>query len=161
MAEERRADIHDKGNCSEAASNNLVDIEDTDSNDRLDILENEFHRIRSNKRTPSTKGVTKSRATKDNEEKYIDQANFNKAPLSSRGINSINEEKEPAQHTSDGHEETRLQNNDPQNSVSAKTSEDNDKEEGHYEELVCLVRQFYVERPINPSAIAYQNIETC
>ena len=75
--------------------------------------------------------------------------------------NSINEEKEPAQHTSDGHEETRLQNNDPQNSVSAKTSEDNDKEEGHYEELVCLVRQFYVERPINPSAIAYQNIETC
>lgn len=66
MAEERRADIHDKGNCSEAASNNLVDIEDTDSNDRLDILENEFHGIRSNKRTPSTKGVTKSRATKGN-----------------------------------------------------------------------------------------------
>ena len=66
MAEERRADIHDKGNCSETASNNLVDIEDTDSNDRLDILENEFHRIRSNKRTPSTKGVTKSRATKGN-----------------------------------------------------------------------------------------------
>ena len=66
MAEERRADIHDKGNCSEAASNNLVDIEDTDSNDKLEILENEFHRIRSNKRTPSTKGVTKSRATKGN-----------------------------------------------------------------------------------------------
>ena len=36
-----------------------------------------------------------------------------------------------------------------------------EKEEGHYEELVCLVRQFYVERPVNPAAIAYQNIETC
>lgn len=66
MAEERRTDIHDTGNCLEAASNNLVDIEDTDLNGRLDIHENEFQGIRSNKRTPSTKGVTKSRATKGN-----------------------------------------------------------------------------------------------
>lgn len=38
---------------------------------------------------------------------------------------------------------------------------ESEKEEGNYEELVCLVRQFYVERPVNPAAIAYHNIETC
>ena len=73
----------------------------------------------------------------------------------------MNEDKEPAQPTSDGREEIRQKNNGTQNNASAKTSENNDNEEGHYEELVCLVRQFYVERPINPAAIAYQNIETC
>ena len=66
MAEERRADIHDTGNCSEAASNNLVDIKDTDSNGRLDIHENEFQGIRSNKGAPSTEGVAESHATKGN-----------------------------------------------------------------------------------------------
>ena len=39
--------------------------------------------------------------------------------------------------------------------------ESDENDEGNYEELVCLVRQFYVERPINPSAIGHQNIETC
>ena len=42
-----------------------------------------------------------------------------------------------------------------------KTPPESEKEEGNYEELICLVRQFYVERPVNPSAIAHQNIETC
>ena len=42
-----------------------------------------------------------------------------------------------------------------------KTSDNGEKDEGNYEELVCLVRQFYVERPVNPAAIAHQNIETC
>lgn len=41
-----------------------------------------------------------------------------------------------------------------------KTKND-DEDEGTYEELICLVRQFYVEKPINPAALAHQNIETC
>ena len=45
--------------------------------------------------------------------------------------------------------------------LSAKKTSDTEKDEGNYEELVCLVRQFYVERPVNPAAIAHQNIETC
>ena len=62
-----------------------------------------------------------------------------------------------------------LQNEHGDNKQGQKLSEDktlaepseSEKEEGNYEELVCLVRQFYVERPVNPAAIAYQNIETC
>jgi hypothetical protein len=41
------------------------------------------------------------------------------------------------------------------------TEKNDDDEEETYEELICLVRQFYVEKPINPAALAHQNIETC
>ena len=58
--------------------------------------------------------------------------------------------------------EDKQEKNPPENDeLSAKKASDTEKEEGNYEELVCLVRQFYVERPVNPAAIAYQNIETC
>ena len=59
-----------------------------------------------------------------------------------------------------GSKEKRQEKELSEKEGSAKTS-DTEKEEGNYEELICLVRQFYVERPINPAAIAYQNIETC
>ena len=59
-------------------------------------------------------------------------------------------------------QEVEQDENIPDNKESLmKTPSENEKEEGNYEELICLVRQFYVERPINPSAIAHQNIETC
>ena len=60
------------------------------------------------------------------------------------------------------HHNSRTQDNvKPENDTTVTKTSDSEKEEGHYEELVCLVRQFYVERPVNPAAIAYQNIETC
>ena len=60
------------------------------------------------------------------------------------------------------HHNSRTQDNvKPENDTTFTKTSDSEKEEGHYEELVCLVRQFYVERPVNPAAIAYQNIETC
>ena len=45
--------------------------------------------------------------------------------------------------------------------VAATPEDEQEEQEETYEELVCLVRQFYVERPINPAAIGYHNIETC
>lgn len=59
------------------------------------------------------------------------------------------------------HNSRKQENMKPENRTTFATTSDSEKEEGHYEELVCLVRQFYVERPVNPAAIAYQNIETC
>ena len=61
-------------------------------------------------------------------------------------------------HLLNGLEENRQEKILSEN--KARNSE-TEKEEGNYEELVCLVRQFYVERPVNPSAIAHHNIETC
>lgn len=43
----------------------------------------------------------------------------------------------------------------------SQTTKPDSEEDSKYEELVCLVRQFYVEKPINPAALAHQNIETC
>ena len=59
------------------------------------------------------------------------------------------------------HHNRKQENMKPENQTTFTKTSDSEKEEGHYEELVCLVRQFYVERPVNPAAIAYQNIETC
>lgn len=64
-------------------------------------------------------------------------------------LNGCQEDDEQEKHVTDNKE------------LLTKTPSESEKEEGNYEELICLVRQFYVERPINPSAIAHQNIETC
>lgn len=69
-------------------------------------------------------------------------------------------------NTVDGIQSSRLQCNETEDrrkeeKLSGNETPETEKEGGNYEELVCLVRQFYVERPVNPAAIAYQNIETC
>lgn len=93
-----------------------------------------------------------------NDAKYIDQANFNKACK----MNSEKNQEDASLGTRLEHHNSRTQDNvKPENDTTFTKTSDSEKEEGHYEELVCLVRQFYVERPVNPAAIAYQNIETC
>ncbi|EDO48601.1 predicted protein [Nematostella vectensis] len=55
----------------------------------------------------------------------------------------------------------KLATEDSKNKGTSQGTQHEDEDEGTYEELICLVRQFYVERPLNPAALAHQNIETC
>jgi len=155
MAEESRVD---KGKSLEAACDNLIDIENITTNGGLDILKKASHE-NTEKLSSSTEHIAEHFATKDtNEEKYIDQANFNKASKCNRGINKEDDTQPTVSHLLNGLEENRQEKILSEN--KARNSE-TEKEEGNYEELVCLVRQFYVERPVDPSAIAHHNIETC
>lgn len=156
MAEESRDDT---GKRLEAACNDLIDIEDISPNSSLDNHQKASQR-NTDKPISSILHFAERSTTKDtSEDKYIDQANLNKASQYSREMDK-EETSESTTLTRNGHEENRQEKKLSENKVSAKCSE-TEKEEGNYEELVCLVRQFYVERPINPAAIAYQNIETC
>jgi len=148
----------------EAACSNLVDIElyapnggDIHRRASQDIANQPSSETQKAPRIadpPSSKDVY--------HDKYVDQANLNRAMLCSRGmdkghpkqftrleLNGCQEDDEQQKHVTDNKE------------LLTKTPSESEKEEGNYEELICLVRQFYVERPINPSAIAHQNIETC
>ncbi|KAJ7390788.1 hypothetical protein OS493_022346 [Desmophyllum pertusum] len=151
----------DNGRRMEAACNKLIDIE-------LNALNGREISSQDNAEQPSSITQTTPRfaelsSSKDSsrEEQYIDQAKLNRASLYSR----ITNKEETTQSTTlelDEREEDREENNLTENKeLLAKTPPETEKEEGNYEELICLVRQFYVERPINPAAIAYQNIETC
>lgn len=158
MTERSRVDT-DRG--LEAACSSLIDIE-------LSALNGEdIHEIASQDiaKQPSSDAqkvprIADTSTSKDvNHDKYIDQANFNRPTLCSRetdkGQSTQSTKLEPNRS-----QEVEQEENDNKE-LSMKTPSESEKEEGNYEELICLVRQFYVERPINPSAIAHQNIETC
>ncbi|XP_031554796.1 uncharacterized protein LOC116291723 [Actinia tenebrosa] len=109
-------------------------------------------------------------ALEDEKSSSIEKRNLLKS--SEKNVNSNDEER-----TSESTEESLITLNslEPELDENSKETEENDvgekkletknededEDEGTYEELICLVRQFYVEKPINPAALAHQNIETC
>ncbi|XP_068729489.1 uncharacterized protein [Montipora capricornis] len=156
MAEKRRQDSrrsHASCNISKTA------LEDTSSKQPKNGGDVEKSRLQLNmeKATSSSSDFTDGLSSKDtNEAKYIDHKDINKAcqMQKERQQADVKQSKRPEP------DDITQENKNSVKMVSMNTP-DSEKEEGHYEELVCLVRQFYVERPVNPAAIAYQNIETC
>lgn len=147
----------------EAACSNLIDIE-------LNALNGEdIHHIASQDiaNQLSSEGqkvprIADPSTSKDvNHDKYIDQANFNRSTLCSRGTDKGHPTQSTRLEPNRSQEVEQEENETDNKELLMKTPSESEKEEGNYEELICLVRQFYVERPINPSAIAHQNIETC
>ncbi|KAL9953916.1 hypothetical protein ACROYT_G041389 [Oculina patagonica] len=185
----------DTGGSLEAACNNLIDLELNALNGR------DIHQISSQEtsnqssspiqRTPRFAELPSSKDT--NNDKYIDEANLNRASLCNRGTDdeettqsttlehnrrkedrqeknltenkehlALNKASDTTQSTTQLKEDKQEENlTENKELLAPNKASGNEKEEGNYEELVCLVRQFYVERPVNPSAIAYQNMETC
>lgn len=147
----------------EAACNNLIDVEfDAENGKNIRQISPQDNTDKPSQVTQNTPRFTDPPSLKDtNECKYIDQANLHRASLCSRrmtdkeGTQTI--QRELNESDGDKKDETATENKE----LLAETPSETEKEEGNYEELICLVRQFYVERPVNPAAIAYQNIETC
>lgn len=148
----------------EAACNNLIDIEPNalSEGDRHQNASQDIAKQPSSEKQDIPRLADPPSSKDFNDDKYIDQANLNRATLHNRG----EADKEvPTQSTKlelnrsqKDEQEKNLTNN---KELLTRTPSEGENEEGNYEELICLVRQFYVERPINPSAIAHQNIETC
>lgn len=161
MAEE--SPVENRGTV-EAAYNKLIDIEFTaengNSSRERSPQENTDNAPLLTQITPRS---TESPSLEGTDEgKYINKAELHRASLCS-GQKTDQESTHFTQSEVHRNEEGKNSDVATENkeNLEGVPSETVEKEEGNYEELVCLVRQFYVERPVNPAAIAYQNIETC
>lgn len=112
-----------------------------------------FSLYRDEEETTQSTTLERNRRKEDKQEKNITE---NKELLAPNKASDTTQS--TTQRKEDKEEENLTENKEL---LAPNKASDTEKEEGNYEELVCLVRQFYVERPVNPSAIAYQNIETC
>lgn len=162
MAE--RSPVENRGTVEAVYENKLIDIDcDAENGNSSRERSPQDNTDKAPPLTPNTPRSTESPSLKDiNEGKYIYQANLHRASLCSRRKT----EKENTHSTQNGRDENIKDKNidvatENKEHLEGIASDSLEKEEGNYEELVCLVRQFYVERPVNPAAIAYQNIETC